>query len=514
MGCPRRSAATPPTARERGEASLTWMSASPESGCERSSALTPAPVVTTCTACCRASARTIWKARSWSPLPSAAGTRGETTRILMRSTPPLGLECPLPQDLIVSVPAAGQTSSAAPRWSPAIRLLVDRPRKIAWRPAAVGGALVARALRVRAYPLWPSTHMPRIVADLGYPPAAAWLRSTFEPDAPQRRYVGPATWSAVRARGLVVGAPGRLIREAVKGATERDMAGLRLALYSVAGASNSKAMCFVFEEGAEEPTLVVKLMPDAAFADRLRHETSVVKTFRGLLGPGSVVAEALPLSPLFAGTAAEDFVVVQSVDPLAASTGLLTEPAAALAWLRDFQEGTTTTVRPWDEADTRAAMDPVRYAWQRARPDEADAVISRVERLLRGLEGVPVPRCGVHGDFWRDNIAQQDGHLRVYDWEWAQPEGPPFFDLWTAELGLLRRQAEEGSPHLTELTREALDRIRAEHALRGLDERFAVAMLAPSLGQLMFRIRRATGSPGGAEAESVHVMAAAELLLE
>jgi hypothetical protein len=356
--------------------------------------------------------------------------------------------------------------------------------------------------------------MPRIVADLGYAPAAAWLRRTFEPDATRRRFVSPATWSAVRARGLVVGAPSRLIREAVKGATDRDMAGLRLGLYSVAGVSNSKAACFVFEEGAEEPMLVVKAMPDAAFADRLSHETNVVETFRGLLGPGSAAAEALPLRPLYVGTAAEDFVVVQSVDAMAAATGLLTEPAAALAWLQDFQEGTTTTVRPWDEADTRAAMDPVRYAWQRARPATAEAVVSRVERLLGDLEGVPVPRCGVHGDFWRDNIAQRNGRLRVYDWEWAQAEGPPFFDLWTTELGLLRRQAEEGSPRLDESTREALARVRAEHDRRGLDPRFALATLAPSLGQLMFRLRRATGRPGGAEAESVRIMAAAELLLE
>jgi len=111
------------------------------------------------------------------------------------------------------------------------------------------------------------------------------------------------------------------------------------------------------------------------------------------------------------------------------------------------------------------------------------------------------------------NMAQLDGRLRVYDWEWAQPEGPPFFDLWTIELGLLRRKAEEGSARLVELTRDALAPVRAEHVHRGLDPRFALAMLGPSLGQLMFRIRRTTGSPGGAETESVHLMAAAELLL-
>ena len=367
---------------------------------------------------------------------------------------------------------------------------------------------------MRAYPLWPSTHMPRIVADVGYPPAAAWLRRTFEPDASHRRFPSPATWSAVRARGLVVGAPGRLVRDAVKGAADRDLAGLRLGLYSVAGVGYAKATCFVFEEGAEEPMLVVKAIPDATFADRLSHETEVVETFRSMLGPASAAAESLPLRPLFAETVGEDFVVVEPLDPMAVGTGLLTEPDAAIDWLRDFHEGTTTTIRSWDEADTQAAIDPVRFAWQRARPGSADAVVSRVERLLRALEGQPVRRCGVHGDFWRDNVAQHDGRLRVYDWEWAEPEGTPFFDLWMIELGLLRRQVEEGSTRFVEMIREALARVRAEYARRGLDPRFALAMLAPSLGHLAFRIRRATGFSGGAEAESVHLMAATEVLLE
>ena len=367
---------------------------------------------------------------------------------------------------------------------------------------------------MRAYPLWPSTHMPRIVADVGYPPAAAWLRRTFEPEASHRRFPGPATWSAVRARGLVVGAPGRLVRDAVKAAADRDMAGLRLGLYSVAGVAYAKAACFVFAEGAEEPMLVVKAIPDATFADRLRHEARVVETFRSLLGPRSAAAEALPLRPLFAGTVAEDFAVVEPLDPMAVGTGFLTEPDAAINWLRDFQEGTTTTIRPWDEEDTQAAVDRVGYAWERARPEKADAVTSRVEGLMRELEGEPVRRCGVHGDFWRDNVAQLNGRLRVYDWEWAEREGPPFFDLWMIELGLLRRRVEEGSSRSVEMAREALGRVRAEYARQGLDPRFALAMLAPSLGHLAFRIRRTTGFSGGAEAESVDLMAATEVLLE
>jgi hypothetical protein len=301
--------------------------------------------------------------------------------------------------------------------------------------------------------------------------------------------------------------------EAVQLAVGRDIDGLRLTLYSPTGQSLSKAACFVFEADAHEPLLVVKAMPEARFADRLRHETEIVEGFRRQLGPSSPPSAALPLPPLFAGTAAGDYTVVQPVDPLAAGTGRLGDPALALAWLREFQEGTTRTVRAWGAADTQAALDSVRYAWWRARPERAAVTIAQATKLLHAVEGEPVRRCGVHGDFWRDNIAQRDGVLRIYDWEWASHEGTPFFDLWTTELGLLRRRAEDGEPELLERASEALDRVSAEQAGQGVDPRFARATLAPSLGRLVFRVRRAFGVPGGAEKESVRLMAAVESLL-
>jgi hypothetical protein len=303
------------------------------------------------------------------------------------------------------------------------------------------------------------------------------------------------------------------VAEAVRQGVGRDIDGLRLALYSPTGQSLSKAACFIFEEDAEEPVLVVKAMPEPRYADRLRHETEIVEAFRRQLGALSPPAAALPLPPLFAGSAAGDYAVVQPIDALAAGTGQLGDPAAALAWLREFQDGTTIAVRAWGEADTEVALDPVRYAWRRARPASAAIVIARVERLLQALEGQPVRRCGVHGDFWRDNIAQRDGRLRIYDWEWARREGPPFFDVWTSELGLLRRQAEEGEPDLLEPVGQALARVSAEQSRQGVDPRFALATLAPSLGSLVFRVRRAFGQPGGAETESVRLMAAVESLL-
>jgi hypothetical protein len=302
------------------------------------------------------------------------------------------------------------------------------------------------------------------------------------------------------------------VTDAVHRAADRDAGAFRLALYSPTGQSLSKAACFLFEDGADEPALVVKAMPEAVHAGRLRHETEIVESIRRQLG-GSPAAAALPLSPLFAGTAASDYVVVQPIDPLAGRTGQAGDRSVAIDWLREFQEGTTSTIRAWGQADSTAALDVVRYAWRRARAGTADGFITRAELLLRALEGQPVRHCSVHGDFWRGNIAQGKGRLRIYDWEWAESEGTPFFDLWTFELGILRRRAEEGEADLVEPLRDALAFVSAELGRRGIEPSFALATLAPSLANLVFRVRRATGRAGGAEAESVRLLEAAEELL-
>jgi hypothetical protein len=394
-------------------------------------------------------------------------------------------------------------------WSPALRLLVDTGRRTARRPAAIAAALAARGARVRAYTVWPTVRHPQLVTDVGYPASAVWLRATFE-DRRARRFPGAATWSALRTRGLLGGPPSRLVTEALARAG-RELGDARLALYSPTGVSNSKAACFVFQSRSAEPALVVKAMPERRFADRLRHETEIVEAIRNRMA-GAPGAAALPLRPLLADAVQGDYVVVQAVDPLAAWTGAAFGPEA-LAWLRGFQAATTLSTVPWSAGDTHAALEPVRYAWERARPQAAPAVTERAEALLRALEAQPVPRCAVHGDFWAGNIAQRGPELRVYDWEWARADGAPFFDLWTSELGVLRERAEKGEAELLSSLRAALARVEDELRRRALDDRFALATLPPSLGELAFRVRRATGVAGGAEAESARLMDATAVLL-
>jgi hypothetical protein len=398
------------------------------------------------------------------------------------------------------------------QWSPALRLLADRGRRTARRPAAVAGALTGRVVRPRAYAIWPSVAHPQFAVDVAHPASATWLRETFEPEARGGRFPGPATWSALRARGLLWGPPSRLVVEALAGA-DQAAEGVRLGLYSPTGQSNSKITCFAFAPSRRVPELVVKAMPDRRFADRLRHETELVETIRRRLPTGGDATAALPLKPVLAATMAGDYVVVQPVDPLAAATGNVSERARALGWLRAFHAGTERARAPWSGADTEHELDAVRYAWRRARPGAAEEVIARAHTRLREVEGLAVPRCAVHGDFWHGNLAQCGRLLRVYDWEWAREEGPPFFDLWTWELGPLRRRAELGEGGLRTGVAGALERVDAALQERGVDPRFALATLAPALGELTFRVRRATGVAGGAEAESALLMdAVADLI--
>ena len=406
---------------------------------------------------------------------------------------------------------AQRPPDAGAAWSPALRLLSDRGRRTARRGAAVSAALAGRLLRLRAYTIWPSVEHPQFAVDVAVPAAAVWLRETFEPEARARRVPDAATWSALRTRGLLAGPPSRLVVEALA-AAGRTGDGVRLALYSPTGQSNSKIACFTFPPTGDEPDVVVKTMPERRFAGRLRHETEAVEAVRARLPAGDAAAAALPLPPLHAGTMAGDFVVVQPVDELASSTGSV-DARAALEWLRVFQAATTSARTAWGPADSDRELAAVRDAWGRARPRAAESVAARAEARLRALEGVEVPRCAVHGDFWSGNLAQRGTALRVYDWEWARQTGTPFFDLWCWELGPLRRLAERGDGDLAAALADAVERVAAE--LRGQDQdpRFALASLAPSLGELTFRVRRATGRAGGAEAESARLMDAAAALL-
>jgi hypothetical protein len=311
---------------------------------------------------------------------------------------------------------------------------------------------------------------------------------------------------------VLIGAGGVAVTAAERGLS-RPLRHPRLAIYSPTGAPDSKATCFVFERRREEPSAVVKLMADRRFEWRLRSETETVESLRGTLGGHPELVAALPLRPLYAGDLSDDYVVVQQPDPLAACTGWV-ERATALAWLAAFQQATTRSLAPWNSEDDRREVELTRDGWRRAGRQWAENVVARVSHLLAPLSCMPVPRCTIHGDFWRGNLAFDGKAMRVYDWEWVEEDGRPFFDIWLYELGELRERASRLPERDLQLeVAQSVERVERELERRGLDSRFALATLPGALALITFRERTATGLPGSGEEGSLRVMAAAEELL-
>lgn len=128
-----------------------------------------------------------------------------------------------------------------------LRLLAGSGRVVTSRRGVIVAA--ARARRGdETFTLWPDARQPMIAADMGYPPAAEWLRLTMVPTL--RRLPDAAAWMALRARAaLVVERQGLAAQVG-----ERLLEGrVRIAMLSPSGQPVSKALCFLFWRATRTP---------------------------------------------------------------------------------------------------------------------------------------------------------------------------------------------------------------------------------------------------------------------
>jgi hypothetical protein len=397
--------------------------------------------------------------------------------------------------------------------SPALRLLAEDEGLIRRRPAVIAAGLAARLRLLRGYAIWPGPEAPVLGIDPSVPAIASWMQATFEPGASDRalrRATGPATWNVLRASGFLRGSAPSWLLELCGELLGRDASRASLTLFSRSGATLSKAIYFLFEKGAREPSLVMLAMADPSQSARLELEYDAVETLASALDHDPETASALPVEPLFRGAAGGEYLVVVPPDPLATAIGRENR-TVALDWLLRLQTATGSGTRAWEGADSNQLLAVLDEAWGVLRPQTLPAVRDRVGSQLEEVRGSPVPRCAVHGDYWHGNIAVDGDRLRVYDWEWASMDGLPFLDLWTYEFGVLLRPPPSGAP--AGGLAAAVGRLEAELARRDVASGFALATVAPSLAQLAIRMRRVTGRPGPAEGALAGLIEEAELLL-
>jgi peptidoglycan/xylan/chitin deacetylase (PgdA/CDA1 family) len=406
-----------------------------------------------------------------------------------------------------------QPPAGRARWrrSPALGFVADRGRVVTWRPAVLLVSLLSRLHLLDAYAVWPGVASPRVVVRPSERAVAQWIREHFDGCA-RVPVIDAATWNALRARAAVLPRSASPAGEAVRTVLGAEPSVLQVGHVSVTGAPLSKLLCFAFYEREPEPTAVLKVHPDPGPAGRLLSEVEFLDWVRERAAGSAIVTDALPPQPLNIARLRGHDAVVEPVDALARHTGEENR-TASMRWLAAFHGATDEGLEPWDEPDVRAARELVDDAWARARRDARPAMTAETVRLGEQLRGRLTPRCAMHGDFWRGNIAHSAGAMRVYDWEWARRQAGPFFDLWTYELAELRNLGSRRRDELEPALRAALQRVSDELASRGLDPAFARATVAPAIAELAFRVRRLTGHPGGNEPGSYAVMVAVERLL-
>jgi hypothetical protein len=266
----------------------------------------------------------------------------------------------------------------------------------------------------------------------------------------------------------------------------------------------------VFERGQEAPAALVVAMAQGALDGRLRAEIEALEAIRAHVGDAAEVTAALPLRPLRTGDVGGRYVAVFPIDPLASRTGA-EDRGRALAWLRAFQSATAAADATGIDRERELAV--IEEAWSILRPERTGPVLRWASAEIERLADLSFRPCGVHGDYWRGNIATRGGELRVYDWEWWRERDHPLFDPWTYELADVRWWAESDPGGLEAALGSGLDRIEAEAEVRGLERAAARALLLGVLGELAVRGRRVSGHQSPPEIPYARVMAAAERVL-
>ena len=216
--------------------------------------------------------------------------------------------------------------------------------------------------------------------------------------------------------------------------------------------STKKLLLFLFQPGATEPDLVVKLVRDARFNPRLERAWRALNTLR--VGPPEV--RWLGPVPAFFGTHAglafmgegnvsgkpyKDRVNGRPDDPLIAT---MVDRLVGLG----LASATSSSASPAEiGADLRAMYERFAELYRPTAP-ERKVLTSAIDRIA-GLDR-PFPLILQHGDPGTWNVVVAPGGEPVLiDWEAAVPHGMPLWDLLyflrSAAVGQARRQGTRDS---------------------------------------------------------------------
>ena len=208
-----------------------------------------------------------------------------------------------------------------------------------------------------------------------------------------------------------------------------DIAHHRWAFSAPGEYASQKLIWYLFAPDATVPELVLKMTRDPAFNNRLENEVATLRLLEGVdLGPSVEVPRASSLRSA-AGLA---IAVESSVDgePFAAKASM--EPddpalATAVDWLTRLGVATRAPAPPAALRDALTTnLDRCTKLYDLTSRERA-FLAARIERVV----DLGCPTVLMHGDPGTWNLLlTSDSRLGILDWEAAEPDGLPLWDLF------------------------------------------------------------------------------------
>ena len=192
-----------------------------------------------------------------------------------------------------------------------------------------------------------------------------------------------------------------------------------------------KVNFLVFESGHSLPVLMMKVARTSGYQERLRHEHESLVT----VWQNPALQTSIP-RPLGLFIFEKNFVLLEQCLPGIPLKVLLRRQQRvsphevqhdcqqALTWLQQLQQVTYSGLA------TFAGEAAVTARLERMTNPLPDAFVQHLRTLARRYEGLAIPRCSRHGDYWPGNLMLHEGQLGVIDWEDFSAEAWPFHDLF------------------------------------------------------------------------------------
>jgi hypothetical protein len=244
--------------------------------------------------------------------------------------------------------------------------------------------------------------------------------------------------------------------------------------------ASQKAIWYLFAPGADEPDLVLKATRDPAFNGRLENEVAMLLQLEKVdLGPRAQVPRAVTLAYSDGLAMAVESRVPG--DPFAARARVgPTDPALELAveWLTRMGVATRAAAPAAAMRDALTASLDRCASLYRLTSAERTFLAERIERVV----DLGCPTVLMHGDPGTWNLLlTTDSRLGILDWEAAERDGLPLWDLFHLVRAYATLASSAWLPHRSL-------RLARRHLVSG-------SPLTPAFAAAVTRYREAVGLP-------------------